>query len=143
MSAHRVVRLDHVQLAMPAGEEAVAEAFYRDLLGMEVLPKPPALAARGGRWFGVDRGRVQVHLGVEADFRPAKKAHPALGIDGLGLLVAALEGAGHSIRWDEENPGVCRCYVDDPFGNRIELIEAGPGVHADRGSAEPGQDAAG
>ena len=81
--AHRIAGLDHVQLAMPRGEEAAAEAFYGDLLGFDVLPKPPVLAARGGRWFGADGGRVQVHLGVEEEFRPAKKAHPALLVDGL------------------------------------------------------------
>ena len=134
MPVHRVVRLDHVQLAMPAGQEAVAEAFYCDLLGMEVLEKPAVLAARGGRWFGADAGRVQVHLGVEADFRPAKKAHPALGIDALDGLVAVLEDAGVGVRWDEENPGVRRCYVEDPFGNRIELIDAAPDAAEAAGS---------
>ncbi|MGO9559637.1 MAG: VOC family protein [Acidimicrobiales bacterium] len=120
---HRIARLDHVQLAMPKGEEAVAEDFYVGLLGFEVLTKPPVLAARGGRWFGTDGGRVQVHLGVEDDFRPARKAHPALVVDGLGDLETVLDRAGVPVRWDEDNPGVRRCYVDDPFGNRIELIE--------------------
>ena len=123
---HRVVRLDHVQLAMPPGEEQAAERFYCDLLGFEVLEKPPILAARGGRWFGADRGRVQVHLGAESDFRPARKAHPALGVESLDALVTLLERAGMPVRWDEENPGVRRCYVDDPFGNRIELIDVVP-----------------
>ncbi|MGO9196061.1 MAG: VOC family protein [Acidimicrobiales bacterium] len=120
--AHRIAGLDHVQLAMPRGEEAAAEAFYGDLLGFDVLPKPPVLAARGGRWFGADGGRVQVHLGVEEEFRPAKKAHPALLVDGLDELVAVLSEAGVTVRWDDDNPGVHRCYVDDPFGNRIELV---------------------
>jgi catechol 2,3-dioxygenase-like lactoylglutathione lyase family enzyme len=124
-STHRVVRLDHVQLAMPAGEESQAEAFYCGLLGFDVLEKPPALAARGGRWFGTDGGAVQVHLGVEEDFRPAKKAHPALLVGGLDGLVAVLEAGGCAVRFAEEIPGLRRCYVDDPFGNRIELIDAG------------------
>ncbi len=118
----RVVRLDHVQLAMPPGLEAQAEAFYVGILGMAVLEKPPVLAARGGRWFGSASG-VQVHLGVEQDFRPAEKAHPALGVAGLDDLVGSLVGAGYPIRWDDELPGVRRCYVADPFGNRIELVE--------------------
>lgn len=121
---HRVVALDHVQLAMPAGEEEAAEAFYCGLLGFEVMAKPPVLAARGGRWFGCDGGRVQLHLGVEDDFRPARKAHPALLVEDLDDLVRALSGAGVAVRFDEDNPGVRRCYVEDPFGNRIELIES-------------------
>lgn len=117
---YRLARLDHVQLAMPAGEEPAAEAFYVDLLGLEVLEKPPVLAARGGRWFG--NGGLQVHLGVEADFRPAKKAHPALVVEGLDELVGALAAAGYPVTWDGDNPGVRRAYVEDPFGNRLELI---------------------
>jgi catechol 2,3-dioxygenase-like lactoylglutathione lyase family enzyme len=122
-----VVALDHVQLAMPALGEDLAEAFYSGVLGLDRLPKPPALAARGGCWFGRlgrgGRGGVQVHLGVEADFRPARKAHPALRVSGLAELVAAIEASGHAFRWDDEQPGVRRGYVDDPFGNRIELID--------------------
>ncbi len=117
----RVTALDHVQLAMPGGREAEADEFYANVLGFEVLPKPEPLASRGGRWFA--SGDVQVHLGVEADFRPARKAHPALVVSGLDALVADLSEAGVSIRWDQELPGVRRCYVDDPFGNRIELVE--------------------
>jgi catechol 2,3-dioxygenase-like lactoylglutathione lyase family enzyme len=117
-----VVALDHVQLAMPAGGEAVAEAFYCGVLGFDRLAKPPRLAARGGCWFA--KGEVQVHLGVEADFRPAHKAHPALVVRGLDGLVSHIEGAGQTFRWDDEVPGVRRGYVDDPFGNRIELIDA-------------------
>ena len=119
---YRLARLDHVQLAMPAGGETAADGFYRDLLGLDVLTKPPVLAARGGRWFANDA--LQLHLGVEADFRPARKAHPAVVVDRLDALVAALAAAGHGVTWDEDNPGVRRCYVDDPFGNRIELIDA-------------------
>ncbi len=117
----RVTALDHVQLAMPGGREVEAEEFYADALGFEVLPKPEPLASRGGRWFAC--GDAQVHLGVEADFRPARKAHPALVIMGLDALVAKLSEAGVDVRWDQELPDARRCYVDDPFGNRIELIE--------------------
>lgn len=122
----RITALDHVQLAMPAGQEAAAEAFYAGMLGFEMLPKPEPLASRGGRWFSC--GPVQIHLGVEADFRPARKAHPALVVAGLDELVGILSTAGSGVRWDTELPGVRRCFVDDPFGNRIELIEgqAGP-----------------
>jgi catechol 2,3-dioxygenase-like lactoylglutathione lyase family enzyme len=120
---HQLVALDHVQLAMPPGGEDRAEAFYAGLLGLARQEKPPALAVRGGCWFS--DGPVTLHLGVEHDFRPAKKAHPALVVDDLDDLVAALEGAGHPVRFDDELPGVRRCYVDDPFGNRIELIAQG------------------
>ncbi|MGI8493331.1 MAG: glyoxalase [Acidimicrobiales bacterium] len=118
---HRFVAIDHVQLAMPSGREADAEAFYRDLLGFEMLEKPAPLAARGGRWFG--SGSVQIHLGVDGNFHPARKAHPALVVEGLVELVGELEAAGKAVRWDEELPGIKRCFVDDPFDNRIELIE--------------------
>lgn len=117
----RVTALDHVQLAMPRGGEAVAEAFYRDVLGFDILPKPEPLASRGGRWFA--SGNVQVHLGVEDDYRPARKAHPALRVDGIDELVARFSKRAIPWRWDSELPGVRRGYVDDPFGNRIELIE--------------------
>jgi catechol 2,3-dioxygenase-like lactoylglutathione lyase family enzyme len=111
-----VVRLDHVQLAMPPGEEDTAQAFYEGVLGLARVPKPPPLAARGGCWF--ESGSVKVHIGVEDDFRPARKAHPALAVRQLAELVAALEGAGAEVRLGDE-PG--QVYVDDPFGNRIEL----------------------
>lgn len=118
----RVVALDHVQLAMPKGGETEAEAFYCKVLGFTVLPKPEPLASRGGRWFVC--GDVQVHLGVEQDFRPARKAHPALRVDGFDELVGKLGDLGASWRFDEDLPGVRRLYVDDPFGNRIEVIDA-------------------
>lgn len=113
-------RVDHVQLAMPAGEEEKARAFYRDLLGMVELPKPPELAKRGGCWFA--SGPVQIHLGVEKDFRAAKKAHPALLCGDYDALIAELRAEGIEVVSDDANPGVIRCYVHDPFGNRIELI---------------------
>jgi catechol 2,3-dioxygenase-like lactoylglutathione lyase family enzyme len=113
-------KIDHVQLAMPAGEEERARAFYRDLLGMAELPKPRELAKRGGCWFA--SGEVQIHLGVEKDFRPAKKAHPALRCRDYDALTARLREAGIETIDDGNNPGVARCYIHDPFGNRIELI---------------------
>ena len=122
---YRLVALDHVQLAMPPGEEAeqAAEAFYRCVLGLERVPKPPNLAARGGCWF---RGEgVELHLGVEAEFRPARKAHPAFRVRGLERLARRLAELDHAFRWDAELPDVRRGYVEDPFGNRIELIDAG------------------
>jgi catechol 2,3-dioxygenase-like lactoylglutathione lyase family enzyme len=119
---YRVVGVDHVQLAMPRGQEPAARDFYQGVLGLAERPKPPVLAARGGCWFSNDL--VALHLGVEDDFRPARKAHPALVVEELDALGASLVAAGHTVRFDDEVPGVRRCYVDDPFGNRIELIEA-------------------
>ncbi len=115
-----IVRLDHVQLAMPAGREAEAEAFYSGLLGLRRLPKPESLVARGGCWFG--GGSVSLHLGVEEGFRPARKAHPALVVRDLPALEAALEAAGVEVRPNSELAPGGGAYVDDPFGNRIELI---------------------
>ena len=111
--------IDHVQLAMPAGEEESAQRFYRDLLGMVEIPKPPQLAKRGGCWFA--SGGVQLHLGVEKDFRAAKKAHPALRCFDYDGLTSRLRAAGVETKEDESVPGVRRCHVFDPFGNRIEL----------------------
>jgi len=125
--APRVTALDHVQLAMPPGREQEAEAFYCGVLGFEVEAKPPVLAARGGRWF--KSGSVRVHLGVEDGFRPARKAHPGLRVVGWDELLAALDRHGLSWRLDEELPGERRAYVDDPFGNRLELIDDGTGPH--------------
>jgi catechol 2,3-dioxygenase-like lactoylglutathione lyase family enzyme len=113
-------KIDHVQLAMPAGAEDKARAFYRDLLGMRELAKPAELAKRGGCWFA--SGAVQIHLGVEKDFRAAKKAHPALVCRGYDGLIVRLREAGVEVVTDDGNPGVTRCDVHDPFGNRIELI---------------------
>jgi catechol 2,3-dioxygenase-like lactoylglutathione lyase family enzyme len=117
----RVERLDHVQLAMPPGGEELARAFYHGLLEIPEVPKPPELAARGGCWF--ERGELKVHLGVEAEFRPARKAHPGLLVKELSVLCETLRGAGYEIRPDPEPGLLRRVFVDDPFGNRIELIE--------------------
>jgi catechol 2,3-dioxygenase-like lactoylglutathione lyase family enzyme len=116
-----VEAIDHVQLAMPAGEEAAATAFYEGLLGITQVPKPPHLAARGGCWF--EQPGLKLHLGVEADFRPARRAHPALLVSALGDLVGRLRGAGVVVVSDQPLEGYDRVYVDDPFGNRIELME--------------------
>ena len=113
--------LDHIQLAMPAGREDDARTFYQGMLGISEVAKPPHLAARGGCWF--ERGPLKVHLGVEMDFMPARKAHPAFIVDDLPTLVAKLERGGCRIVQDEPLEGYDRAYVDDPFGNRIELME--------------------
>lgn len=120
MADHPFTAIDHVQLAMPAGEENRARAFYAGLLGMAELPKPPELAKRGGCWFSSQS--VQIHLGVEDDFRPARKAHPALRCRDYSGLVSRLEAAGVELKEDTNIPGVRRCHISDPFGNRIELI---------------------
>jgi len=121
-----VEAIDHVQLAMPAGREEDARAFYARLLGIPERPKPPHLAARGGCWFESDT--VKVHLGVDSDFRPAKKAHPALLVRDLGALVHSLATAGVEIVDDEPLEGYDRVYVYDPFGNRLELLEPAAGT---------------
>ena len=112
---------DHVQLAIPPGGEDKARRFYVEALGLAEAPKPPDLAARGGCWF--DGPGLRLHLGVEADFRPARKAHPALLVKGLPALRRRLQAAGYVTRDDERLEGYDRFYVDDPFGNRIELME--------------------
>lgn len=121
----RIVAIDHVQLAMPPGGEADAQAFYEGLLGLPRVPKPPHLEMRGGCWFESDSGTgaVKIHLGVEDPFRPARKAHPALQVQALSALVEQLRGAGVAVRDDEPLEGYDRVYVDDPFGNRLELLE--------------------
>ena len=116
-----IVGIEHVQLAMPEGEEDRARAFYSGLLGIAEAPKPPELAKRGGVWF--EDGAVRVHLGVERDFRPAKKAHPAFLVRDLAELVRRLRDAGVAVVEDGFFPGYDRVYVADPFGNRIELME--------------------
>lgn len=120
----RVEQLDHVQLAMPQGGEERARAFYGDLLGLPEVPKPSNLAARGGCWF--ERGALKIHLGVDPAFVAARKAHPAFLIDDLDELIDILSEAGHPVSEDEPLEGYKRCYVSDPFGNRIELIERLP-----------------
>jgi catechol 2,3-dioxygenase-like lactoylglutathione lyase family enzyme len=116
-----IVGIDHVQLAMPAGREDEARAFYAGLLGVPEVAKPEHLAKRGGVWFETDR--VKIHLGVDRDFRAATKAHPALVVSGLRALVARLRAAGVVVV-EEAMEGYDRVYVSDPFGNRLELMEA-------------------
>jgi hypothetical protein len=106
---------------MPAGGEDEARGFYAGLLKIPEKPKPGELKMRGGVWFENDA--VKIHLGVEADFRPARKAHPALLVQGLDALVARLRHAGVEVV-EDELPGHYRVYVSDPFGNRLELMEA-------------------
>ncbi len=116
-----VWRLDHVQLAIGKGDEERCDEFYVGVLGFEALDKPPILAARGGRWYR--RDEVVLHLGVEEGFSPAKKAHPALVVDDYDDLVGRLSAFGVGLRPDESIPGRRRCHLDDPVGNRIELID--------------------
>jgi diguanylate cyclase (GGDEF)-like protein/PAS domain S-box-containing protein len=133
----RLLGIDHVQLAMPAGEAAEREAehFYQGVLGLERVPKPPALAVRGGCWF--EAPSVRVHLGVEDDFRPATKAHPALMVDDLDVVCQRIVAAGGEIRSADGLPGVARVHTDDPFGNRVELIQAvGPSLETFETMAE-------
>jgi catechol 2,3-dioxygenase-like lactoylglutathione lyase family enzyme len=117
----RLVGVHHVQLAMPPGQEQAAGDFYAGALGMEQVPKPEHLAARGGCWFRGDG--LELHLGVEEGFRASAKAHPALRVEGLAGLRAVLEAAGAEVTDDTQLQGHDRCYVRDPFGNRLELIE--------------------
>ncbi|MEI5678600.1 MULTISPECIES: VOC family protein [unclassified Mesorhizobium] len=116
-----ITGIDHVQIAMPTGEENAARRFYGELLGIPEAAKPAPLAARGGCWF--EQGAVKIHLGVEAGFQPARKAHPALLVDDLATLSKKLHAAGFPVTPDDTLEGVERCFVSDPFGNRIELIQ--------------------
>ena len=113
--------MHHVQLAIPPGGEGECRAFWGGVLGMGELEKPPVLAARGGCWFR--GGGLEVHLGVEDPFTPAKKAHPGLLVAGLTEVAAALQQAGHPVTWDDDFPGHDRFYAADPFGNRLEFLE--------------------
>lgn len=118
----RALSVDHVQLAMPRGEEQSARDFYAGLLGLVEIPKPADLVARGGVWFRC--GELQVHLGVEDPFRPAKKAHPAFVVDDLASFVSSLRGRGLQAPTQVEKiAGGARIFTEDPFGNRIELIQ--------------------
>src|SRR5262245_22416546 len=116
-----ILGLDHVQLAMPEGREDSARAFYCGVLGLDEESKPENLARRGGVWFR--GGALRLHLGVDAEFRAARKAHPAILVRGLAELAAACRAAGFPLVTDEPLPGFNRFYVFDPFGNRIELME--------------------
>jgi catechol 2,3-dioxygenase-like lactoylglutathione lyase family enzyme len=113
--------IHHVQLAMPRGEEEAARDFFGRVLGMDEVPKPPVLAPRGGAWFRLDG--LEIHLGVEDDFAPARKAHPGVLTDDLAGLAARLSEAGIQITPDSNLPGFRRFYVDDCFGNRLEFLQ--------------------
>ena len=113
--------IDHVQLAAPPGCEDAARVFFGQLLGLRELPKPPALAARGGVWFAIGPTQ-QLHIGVTDEHTPARKAHPAFRATDLDALAATLAAAGHEVRWDDELPGVRRFFVTDPWGNRLEVL---------------------
>ena len=117
--------LDHVQVAMPAGREDDARRFFGDLLGLEEIPKPVPQSGRGGCWFQL--GDKQLHLGIEDDFRPARKAHIAVSVDDFAGLREKLAAAGHQVRQDVPLGGRERFFSDDPFGNRIEFIDISTG----------------
>ena len=113
--------IHHVQLGAPAGSEPAARAFWIGLAGLDEITKPPALAMRGGCWF---RGRgIEIHVGIEPDFRPATKAHPGLLVRGVDALADRLTAAGYAVTWDDALPGMRRFYSTDPFGNRLEFLE--------------------
>ncbi|KAB2666821.1 glyoxalase [Brucella tritici] len=117
----QIIALDHVQLAMPEGQEQKARDFYGSILGFAEVPKPENLAARGGCWF--ENGAIRLHLGVEHPFTPARKAHPAFLVADLHEMIAHLTRAGIETIVDEPLQGYERCYIHDPFGNRIELMQ--------------------
>lgn len=121
MAGMSIYAIDHVQLAMPAGAEAEAIAFYAGVLGLPEVPKPAPMAARGGCWFEVEN--VKIHLGVDPNFTPARKAHPALVVSNLQVLAATIADAGFGVAFDDELEGFDRAFVNDPFGNRIELMQ--------------------
>ncbi len=112
--------LDHIQLAMPSGAEKPMKAFYCALLGMTELPKPAPLQGRGGFWAMA--GDMQVHFGIDPQFTPATKAHPAFTTHQLSDLADRLQTGGHAVRWDTDLPQVTRFFTHDPVGNRIEFI---------------------
>lgn len=114
------MQIDHIQLAMPHGREEDARYFWRELMGMEEVMKPPFLAQKGGCWF--ELGTTAVHVGVENDFRPQKKAHPAFSVADLDGIAQTLSLAGFPIVWDDALPNRRRFYSADPFGNRLEFM---------------------
>ena len=114
------MRLHHVQVGCPAGGEDAARRFYGDVLGLPEVDKPPRLAARGGCWFR-DEG-VEVHVGVEEGFTPARKAHPAFLVEDIDATAVLVEQGGFPVRWDDDFPGYRRLYTEDGNGNRVELL---------------------
>lgn len=120
-----ITHLDHIQLAMPPGGESRARSFFGDLLGMKEEAKPAVLVNRGGCWFR--EGEVILHVGVEKDFVPQRKAHPAFCIRDPDALAKRLQDAAFPVEWEDVLPGRRRFYTADPFGNRIEFIRDGDG----------------
>lgn len=120
----RIAYLDHLQIAAPEGCECAAREFYGEVLGMREIEKPESLRARGGCWF--ECGTQQLHIGVESDFRPAKKAHPALAAINLDELRQALLARGIKVTDESSIPGVRRFHTEDPWGNRLEFVECAP-----------------
>ncbi len=119
-----ILDLHHVQLAMPEGGEASARHFYADILGLRETEKPLQLQSRGGVWF--EQGQIRIHLGVEKPFAAARKAHPAFRVASLEETILLLLAKDIEIRRDVDLPDMKRVYIDDPFGNRIELLELLP-----------------
>jgi catechol 2,3-dioxygenase-like lactoylglutathione lyase family enzyme len=117
-----VLTLDHIQLAAPVGCEEAARRFFGELLGLEEIPKPEAIRRRGGVWFRV--GAHELHIGVEQGFLPARKAHPAFRATDYNVVRERLRAGGVEVADDHAIPGLRRCFVADPWGNRIELISA-------------------
>lgn len=118
----RIAHLDHIQIAAPEGCEAAARDFYGALLGLLEIEKPESLRVRGGCWFQC--GHQQLHIGVEKDFRPAKKAHPAFAASNLDGLRQALLARGINVADDDSIPGIRRFHTEDPWGNRLEFVES-------------------
>lgn len=116
--------LDHVQLATPRDGDAAARAFWADVVGLVEQTRPPNFDGRPGMWFAL--GSLSLHLGVEADFRPARKAHPAFRVGDIAALAERLAGAGRPVKWDDDIAGVRRFFSEDPFGNRLEFVAARP-----------------
>ncbi|SDX55932.1 Predicted dioxygenase of extradiol dioxygenase family [Ruegeria halocynthiae] len=113
--------VDHIQIAIPQGGEAKARAFWRDALGLEELAKPEPLRTRGGLWLALDQG--ELHLGVEKEFSPARKAHPGFIVDDLNAVAAQIETFGQTLRWDTTLKDRRRFFTEDPFGNRLEFLQ--------------------
>ncbi len=120
-----IKKIDHLQLAMPPGAEVKGRLFYSGILDMSEVEKPKPLASRGGCWFQINN--VILHLGVEKEFTPAKKAHPAFCVEEIDELSVKLQEKGYPVEWDNALPHIKRFYTHDPFGNRIEFMADGDG----------------
>jgi catechol 2,3-dioxygenase-like lactoylglutathione lyase family enzyme len=121
--------IHHVQLAAPPGTEAALRGFYTGVLGFDEIGKPPALVSRGGAWFrgaGLGGAPIEIHVGVEAGFAPARKAHPGLLVDDIEGWAARLTAAEYPVTWDDGFPGMRRFYSEDVHGNRLEFLTPTP-----------------